>query len=229
MMPIVEVDPNPIARTSERLTDALLGVLATEPVVRFAIPGGSALAAVPDVRTALGDAWQRVALTWVDERCVAWDDAESNCGAARRLELFGGDDRAQIGPARVLPLYQDDESPTHAVERVKATLAAEFSNALDVVLLGMGADGHVASLFPSHRLPDGLVAHIADSPKPPADRITLTRVALETAACVILLATGASKHDALRSVAEGDPRLPATGLRGLVIVSDFDPTPTRSG
>lgn len=226
------LDPNPIERASELLTTALRDVLARRPRVRLAIPGGSALAAVPRAQIALGEAWRRVALTWVDERCVSWEDAESNCGAARRLGLFGmGDaERARVEPARVLPLYEDAERPWQSVARVQSELAAHFSNALDVVLLGMGADGHVASLFPARRLPEnGLVAHVSNSPKPPADRITLTRKALESAATVILVAAGSSKLAALRRLVAGDLQLPAAGLDRLVIVSDLDVTETRSG
>jgi 6-phosphogluconolactonase len=104
-----------------------------------------------------------------------------------------------------------------------------FSNSLDVALLGMGPDGHVASLFPCLPPPAaGWVAHVSNSPKPPADRITLTRAALATARHAILVAVGESKRDALRRLVSGDPRLPASGLAGLVIVTDLDLTETRS-
>ena len=123
------------------------------------------------------------------------------------------------------------ETPAEAVERVTREWATRFSNSLDVALLGMGADGHVASLFPSLPAPSaaaGWVAHVAQSPKPPADRITLTRAALATARHVILVAVGEPKRDALCGVIEGDPRFPASGLPGLAIVTDLAVTQTRS-
>jgi len=165
-----------------------------------------------------------VALTWVDERCVPVDHADSNRGAARKLGLL---DR-QVGvserpaPGRVLPLFESDETPSTAVERVARGLTRDFDGALDVLLLGMGEDGHVASLFPDRREPaSGSVAHITDSPKPPADRITLTRSMLHTARWSVLVATGESKRPALERLLAGDARLPAQGLVGLTIVTDL--------
>ena len=84
------------------------------------------------------------------------------------------------------------------------------------------AGGHVASLFPGRESSrNGFVAFIPDSPKPPARRITLTRAALASAAHTLLLATGEPKRSALERLCAGDPALPATGLPGLVVVTDL--------
>ena len=66
------------------------------------------------------------------------------------------------------------------------------------------------------------MTHVADSPKPPSDRITLTRAALATARHVILVAAGEAKRDAIRRLLSGDPELPAQGLEGMVIVTDVE-------
>jgi 6-phosphogluconolactonase len=216
--PALRISGDPVATATEELCGAVSRVLAERELVRLAIPGGSALAALPGARERLGNAWTRVALTWVDERCVPVEDPDSNRGAVRRLGLL--EDPA---PACVLPLHEDEESPAQAVERVTAGLQSTFENALDVLLLGMGEDGHIASLFPSRGRPlHGPVAHVADSPKPPSDRITLTRAILATARDAILVVTGEGKRSALENLLAGDPRLPARGLPGLVIVTDLE-------
>lgn len=216
--PTLERADDPVAAASVALVDALSATLAERDEARLAIPGGSALAALPRTRERLGGAWKRVALTWLDERCVPESDPESNHGAARRLALL-----SSPSPLHCVPLYLDGETPEEAVARVSLALRRDFGGCLDVLLLGMGEDGHVGSLFPS-RPPPGpeLVAHVPDSPKPPASRITLTRPLLATAARGVLLVTGEAKRGALERLLAGDEALPAYGLSGLRIVTDLD-------
>jgi len=216
--PRVEVRDDPVSHAGELLADAIAGVDAARGRARVAIPGGSALAAFGVARARVGGAWSRLCLTWVDERCVDVADPGSNRGAARRAGWL------EPAPAAVLPLWLDGETPRDAVERVRAGLAGPFAGELDVVLLGMGADGHVASLFPGREIDGaagrGGVAWIGDSPKPPGSRITLTRTMLATARTTVLVATGPEKRAALERVARGDAASPAVGLPGLVIVTD---------
>lgn len=216
--PILRIAADPVEVASQALSAALIRELSLRKSVRLAIPGGSALAATRGARVRLGADWNRIALTWVDERCVPHDDADSNRGAADRLGLL-----EDPSPNPVLPLYVDGESPARAVERTGLALRESFHDALDVLLLGMGDDGHIASLFPSRPRPGpGPVAHVPDSPKPPADRITLTREVLGTARHAILLASGETKREALERLLAGDSCLPAHQLPGLVIVTDLD-------
>jgi 6-phosphogluconolactonase len=204
------------------LAEALAAVDSERGSARLAIPGGSALGALRAARAMLGTAWSRVFLTWVDERCVPFADPRSNRGGAYRSAALDASDP----PADLLPLFEDGERPVEALERVEAALDARFGGALDVVLLGMGEDGHVGALFPgAAESAKGRVAFVRASPKPPAERLTLTRRILATARRTVLIATGESKRAALERVVSGAPALPATGLPNIVIVTDLDLRP----
>ena len=186
---------------------------------RLAVAGGSALAALGPLRAGLGaGVWARLLLTWVDERCVPLADPQSNRGAALRQ---GHLDPA-APPALELPLFLDGETPGAACARVAAGLAGPFRGGLDALLLGLGEDGHIASLFPG-RPWDPPVFAVLDSPKPPPRRITLGLPTLAAAPAGVLLAVGEAKRDALARLAAGDPRLPASALRGLTVVWDRHP------
>mmetsp|Transcript_4552 Transcript_4552/g.14429 ORF Transcript_4552/g.14429 Transcript_4552/m.14429 type:complete len:249 (-) Transcript_4552:109-855(-) len=136
---------------------------------------------------------------FADERCVPLSHADSN---------FAGCDAALFSKLDALPrahVYTIDEAalsdPEEAARRYAAELERISGGRIDLALLGMGPDGHTASLFPGHALLDAtddrLVAHIEDSPKLPPCRITLSLKALRAAGAVAFVATGASKADVL--------------------------------
>lgn len=216
--PSLIVASDPVACASKRLVDWLRALAAERPAaspLRLAISGGSALEVVLRAAPEAGELWRRVALTWVDERCVPLADPASNRGEAMR--------RGLLAPGRVVPLLDDGESPSAAIARYDRCYAEELAGGLDLVVLGLGPDGHVASLFPGRAWPaSGIAGFVTDSPKPPARRLTLSRGVLAGARHVLLFATGESKREALERVLQADPTLPATGLPGLVVVTDLD-------
>jgi 6-phosphogluconolactonase len=154
--------------------------------------------------------WGRVTILFGDERCVRPDHPDSNYRMAREALL----DR--VAPATVHriagELGPDEAAGLYA--HVVASLTP-----LDVVLLGVGEDGHTASLFPGHAAleVDGLAVGIRDAPKPPPQRVTLTLTALRGARRVIMLATGAGKADAVAKAKRGEvPSGMIAGARWLV-------------
>jgi 6-phosphogluconolactonase len=136
--------------------------------------------------------WSKVAIYFADERAVPPDDLESNFRMARVTLI----DPLGIAPRQVHRMKGEYADLDAAVDEY----AARLPKALDVVVLGVGEDGHVASLFPRHALldeRDARVAAVTDSPKPPPRRLTLTPPALADTAHVLVLASGAGKAGAV--------------------------------
>lgn len=206
--------PAPLGAAAELLAAALEGL----PRPRLAVSGGSAAAVLGLARRALGPRWRQVRLTWVDERRVPFLDPDSNRGEAYRLGYLEEADP----PALELPLFLDGETGPEACRRVTTGLDLAFGGGLDVLLLGLGEDGHSASLFPGRLWPGAAVHTVEDSPKPPAGRITLGLRLLATAPAAVLLALGDAKAPALRRLLKGDPALPASALPHLTVVTDLE-------
>jgi 6-phosphogluconolactonase len=154
--------------------------------------------------------WGRVAVLFGDERCVAPDHPDSNYRMARESLL----DR--VAPATVYRM-PGELGPDEAAGAYAHVIAPVVP--LDVVLLGVGEDGHTASLFPGHPALNahGLAVGVRDAPKPPPQRVTLTLPALQSARRVIILATGAGKADAVARAKRGEvPSGMIAGARWLL-------------
>ena len=134
--------------------------------------------------------WGRVTVLFGDERCVPPDHPDSNYRMVREKLL------SRVAPASVHRMA--GELGPAAAARDYGRIAG-FLVPVDGVLLGVGEDGHTASLFPGHPAlkADGWTAAIRNAPKPPPQRVTLTLTALRAARRVIILATSAGKADAV--------------------------------
>jgi len=134
--------------------------------------------------------WGRVTVLFGDERCVPAAHPDSNYRMAREALLD------QVAPATVhrMPGELGPEDGAAAYAPIVESLSP-----LDLVILGIGEDGHTASLFPGHEALNakGWVVGIRDSPKPPPERVTLTLLALRRARRVLILATGVGKAQAV--------------------------------
>jgi 6-phosphogluconolactonase len=151
---------------------------------------------------------------WADERAVPPGDPESNYGMARTLLL----EPAGVPSERTHPMDGQAADLDRAAEAYGDELARVLGTPprLDLALLGVGPDGHVASLFPGHpvlREEAHAVSAVYDAPKPPARRLTLTLPVLASAAQVVVFATGEAKARMLRTALEHpDSRLPVALL-----------------
>ena len=139
-----------------------------------------------------------VEMFWGDERAVPADHPESNFSLADALLLT----RVPIDRARVHRMPADATDLEAAARAYEAELVRVLGDPprFDIVLLGVGPDGHVCSLFPGHRAlseASRRVLAVTDSPKPPPRRLTLTLPALE-GADIYIAAFGAAKADVIR-------------------------------
>lgn len=183
------------------------------------------LRSVKDLPAADAIDWSRVDLWWGDERFLPAGDPDRNETQAREALL----DALPLDPARVHAMPASDGPDGDDAKSAAARYARELAAAakpgsselphFDVLMLGVGEDGHVASIFPEHPVgyETGTVAAVHNSPKPPPNRITLTLTTIATAEEVWLVAAGKDKAAAVGMAIEGagPKQLPAAGAVGV--------------
>jgi 6-phosphogluconolactonase len=207
-----------------RLVTALVDAQAERGSASVVLTGGgigtavlAALAQAP-ARDAID--WPHLDIWWGDERFQATGDPERNETGARAALL----DHVAVDPARVHPMPgpdgPDGDSPEAAAARYASWLSDAYGPvpSFDVLMLGIGPEGHVASLFPHMpALTDSRsVVAVHDSPKPPPTRLSLTFPSIQAAREVWILASGAEKADAIAAVVSGasPADIPAAGAIG---------------
>lgn len=216
-------DPGALARaTAERLVAAASEAVARSGRFTIALAGGSTpLPVYALLGGELRDRvpWERGELFFGDERCVPPDDPASNFGAVRRAFLVHV-------PRATVHRILGEQRPAAAADGYHETLRAAFPDGsgttFDVALLGVGADGHTASLFPgsdalNERLRRAVVVPAPTSARPSVPRVTVTLPMFERAREVWFLCAGADKRDVVRRVLGGDaPELPAARVHGAL-------------
>ena len=214
------------ASVAEALVERIVAAQRSRGIAHVVLTGGGigtqTLAAVPTAPGSDDVDWGAVEVWWGDERFVASSDPERNDVGARDAFL----DRLPFDPARVHPMPSTEQFGTadEAASAYAGLLAASAGAAgpvptFDVLMLGVGPEGHVASLFPG--LPgvhDATpVVAVFDSPKPPPTRISLTFPSIRTAREVWLIASGEAKAAAMAAAAAPGTSpfdVPAAGARG---------------
>jgi 6-phosphogluconolactonase len=218
--------PDPAALADEaarRIVDLARAAIADHGRFTIALSGGSTPRALHErlAQPPLADAidWANIHVFWGDERMVPPDDPESSYRMARETLLA----HVAIPAANIYPVPTVGGTPEAAAEAYQETIVAVLRADIprfDLVLLGIGPDGHTASLFPGQpevvRPSQMLVAAVHNAPKPPPIRVTFTYKLINAAANVLFLVAGADKAAALREVLHGSAdvaRLPAQGVR----------------
>jgi 6-phosphogluconolactonase len=205
-------------RAAQYLTDRIVAATHARGKARIAISGGNtpkrmfALLADATASYRAQIEWEKLELYWVDERCVAPDQPDSNYRMTREALL----DKVPLSPEHIFRI-QGELDPEEAASKYEAAIRGSFRlegaemPVFDLVALGMGPDGHTASLFPHteglHELMRIAIAnHIVQKE---TWRVTLTSPVINRARDVFFLIEGADKVDALKQVFLG-PRDPET-------------------
>lgn len=193
------------AAAAAEIAEAIRGGART-----LVLAGGTTPRRCYELLAGLEAEWGRVTVLFGDERCVPASHPDSNYRMAREALLD------QVAPATVhrIPGELGPDEGAAAYARVVAGLAP-----LDVVVLGVGEDGHTASLFPGDAALNakGWAVGVRNSPKPPPERVTLTLQALRGAHRVIILAAGAGKAQAVAMAKRGEvPSGMIAGARWLL-------------
>ncbi len=227
---VVYRDPSALAQAvAARFITKIVDAQATRGFAHAVLTGGgmgtSALAAIRDSPARDTIDWRRLHLWWGDERFVPAASPDRNDTAAMAALL----DAVPLDPAQVHAMPASDDQQVSDVDDAAAQYAAELARStapedpgvvpsFDVCMLGVGEDGHVASLFPglagiSDQRP---VIGVLGSPKPPPTRISLSLTSIRSADEVWLITAGAGKAGAISQALSGagEAEIPAAGARG---------------
>ena len=214
----------------EAIADQFVAViteaLTVRDTVNVALTGGSVgidvLAAIAEERRQSRLDWNRIHLWWGDERWLPAGDAERNDTQAeaallRHLSIPSGNIHRY--PASDGSLDLDAAAEEYARELAEHSPELDSSPRFDVVFLGVGPDGHIASLFPGYegiKVKTASVVAVRNSPKPPPERLSLTLPMINSAEQVWLCLAGADKASALGLALAGasTPEVPAAGAEG---------------
>ncbi|MDJ0336888.1 6-phosphogluconolactonase [Cryobacterium sp. PH31-O1] len=214
-----------------RFLTNMVDVLQEQDEAHVVLTGGSVgiavLAAINESAARDTIDWSRVSFWWGDERWVPRADPERNELQARDALL----NHIDVPPANIHAFGASDDPHTAGEDALEAAAARYTAELLahategaqyprfDVTFLGVGPDGHIASLFPHRsgiRERDASVIIVRDSPKPPADRLSMTRPVLNSSDRVWLVLAGSDKASALGLALAGASRdeVPAAGIKG---------------
>ncbi len=233
-------DPEAVAaRAAREIADLLAGAIARRGVAHLALSGGETPERTYELLADRVQSWEGVQVWFADERCVPPQHEQSNYRMAAEKLLH----RVALPPGSVHRML-GELGPQEGARRYETELRehvvddGERVPVLDLVVLGIGPEGHVASLFPDAPTLDAgeeaVCLPVQDSPKPPPQRITLSLAALRAARRCLLLATGQSKAEAIAgALAEPSGRVPASLLRRERLIAIVDdeaapPAPPRA-
>ncbi|MCC7356731.1 MAG: 6-phosphogluconolactonase [Candidatus Doudnabacteria bacterium] len=224
--PIVILHPNPdsVARDgAEHFVKIGIEAIAARGKFLVALSGGTTPKAMYEylLQQQYKDAidWSVVHIFWSDERFVPYDHSDSTFGSTKALFI----DELPIPAENVHPIPTEttlEDSANAYTKTIQKVFGGDLPK-LDLIYLGMGPDGHTASLFPDHEITEGtgMIAIERNSPKPPAERLSFTSQLINNAYIVIFLITGEDKAEMVHKIlTQGESvNVPAAQISGNVI------------
>lgn len=213
MEPEIEIFPTPLILAEEfalKLLSLVDDSVKQNETFTIALSGGSTPELLFDL---LGEkyagkvSWENVHFFWGDERCVPPDNSESNYGMAYKKMLA----RIKI-PASNIHRIKGEDNPEHEAIRYSEEISSNVNEknklpSFDLIILGLGEDGHTASIFPGNPelLVSGKICEVAVHPTTKQKRITLTGKVLNNAAKVFFLVTGTKKAGIIVDIFKRNP------------------------
>jgi 6-phosphogluconolactonase len=205
--PIVEIFTDAaqlVQRAAERVTTAVQDAIAQRDRFTIALAGGNTPKPLYEQLATQDLPWSKIHVFWGDERYVPIDDPDSNAGMAQKAWL----DQVPMPAENIHPMGTQAADPADAARAYDDHLHTFFGSnnepgqfpQLDVVLLGIGPDGHTASLFPYTDALQVCDRSITVGNKDGQPRLTFTVPLINCARCVIFMVTGANKQTALEQI-----------------------------
>ncbi len=206
---------------SQRIAELVQACVAQQGVCRIALAGGGTPQQCYEKLRGLSLPWANIHIYFGDERCLPAGDAQRNDDMAMRTLLQHVPIPAEQVHPMPVELGAEEAALRYAQELAQA-------GALDIVLLGMGEDGHTASLFPNNPALESIAIAVAvdDAPKPPPQRVSLGMATLNAASHKLFLVAGSGKRAALQSIAQGE-QLPAAQVLDAEWFMDEAALPNR--
>lgn len=181
----------------QQILNAAKSAISNRGKFKLVLAGGTTPEKVYQLLAASGADWANWYVYYGDERCLPADHPERNSALASRALL----DKVAIPESHIYTI-PSEIGPELAADRYKVAVAK--AGTFDMVLLGVGEDGHTASLFPGHQHPANELTHpVYNSPKPPSERVSISAKALSNAREVIFLVTGANKQEIVKQWRSG--------------------------
>lgn len=206
---------------AEAVAERLNQALATKTRARLVLTGGTLGIQILADLAKLSLDLEKLDIFWGDERFVDLDHPDRN--EAQALDAW-----KELASAKLFRFPGPNQDLDSAAREMNSSVEVEFGeleasdSVFDVLILGMGPDGHIASLFPGHSQPNAWVIAEKNSPKPPAQRLSFSYQALNRADHVVFLASGESKAEAVGCALQDlECELPAAQVQGLKTTTWF--------